>query len=184
MGRLRATRVSLYPTNGRDCKFSTYATWWIRQAITRAVADHARAIRIPVHMFQIISKLKAKNEQVRQETGREPSMEELAKLVGLPVEDVERIMKTWRHPVSLDTPVGEREDSSLGDLLEDGGERPPADLAMHEMLKDQINRVLKSLTDRERKIIILRYGFGGGYGYTLEELVHCHGFILGLECRL
>jgi RNA polymerase primary sigma factor len=153
----------------RGYKFSTYATWWIRQAITRAVADHARTIRIPVHMFQSISTLKAKSEQIRQETGREPSMEELAELVGLTVEDTERIMKTWRHPVSLDTPVGESEDSSFGDFLEDGGESTPADSAMHEMLKDQINQVLKSLTYREREIIKLRYGLGDGYSYTLEE---------------
>ena len=153
----------------RGYKFSTYATWWIRQAITRAVADHARTIRIPVHMFQSISTLKAKSEQIRQETGREPSMEELADLVGLTVEDTERIMKTWKHPVSLDTPVGESEDSSFGDFLEDGGSNTPADSAMHEMLKDQINQVLKSLTYREREIIKLRYGLGDGYSYTLEE---------------
>ncbi|MCA9115992.1 MAG: sigma-70 family RNA polymerase sigma factor, partial [Planctomycetaceae bacterium] len=102
----------------RGYKFSTYATWWIRQAITRAVADHARTIRIPVHMFQSISTLKARSEQIRQETGREPSMEELAEAAGLGVEETERIMKTWKHPISLDTPVGESEDSSFGDFLE------------------------------------------------------------------
>jgi RNA polymerase primary sigma factor len=153
----------------RGYKFSTYATWWIRQAITRAVADHARTIRIPVHMFQSISTLKAKSEEIRQETGREPSMEELAGAVGLGVEETERIMKTWKHPVSLDTPVGESEDSSFGEFLEDHSEGTPADAAMHEMLKDKIDHVLKSLTYREREIIKLRYGLGDGYSYTLEE---------------
>jgi len=153
----------------RGYKFSTYATWWIRQAITRAVADHARTIRIPVHMFQSISSLKARSEQIRQETGREPSMEELAEAVGLGVEETERIMKTWKHPISLDTPVGESEDSSFGDFLEDGNIFSPADSAMHKMLRDKIEHVLKSLTYREREIIRLRYGLGDGYSYTLEE---------------
>ncbi len=153
----------------RGYKFSTYATWWIRQAITRAVADHARTIRIPVHMFQSISTLKAKSEQIRQETGREPTTEELAEAVGLSIEETERIMKTWKHPISLDTPVGESEDSSYGDFLEDGSEGTPADTAMNQMLRDKINHVLKSLTYREREIIKLRYGLGDGYSYTLEE---------------
>lgn len=153
----------------RGYKFSTYATWWIRQAITRAVADHARTIRIPVHMFQSISLLKSKSEQIRQETGREPSLEELAGIVGMSVEDTERIMKTWKHPVSLDTPVGESEDSSFGDFLEDDNEADPADTAMQEMLRDKIDHVLRSLTFREREIIKLRYGLGDGYSYTLEE---------------
>ena len=153
----------------RGYKFSTYATWWIRQAITRAVADHARTIRIPVHMFQSISALKAKSEEIRQETGREPSMEELADAVGLSVEETERIMKTWKHPISLDTPVGESEDSSFGEFLEDGHEQAPAESAMKQMLRDKIEHVLKSLTYREREIIRLRYGLGDGYSYTLEE---------------
>jgi RNA polymerase primary sigma factor len=153
----------------RGYKFSTYATWWIRQAITRAVADHARTIRIPVHMFQSISTLKAKSEQIRQETGREPTIEELAEAVNLSVEETERIMKTWKHPISLDTPVGESEDSSYGDFLQDDSESTPADSAMHQMLRDKINHVLKSLTYREREIIKLRYGLGDGYSYTLEE---------------
>lgn len=153
----------------RGYKFSTYATWWIRQAITRAVADHARTIRIPVHMFQSISTLKAKSEQIRQETGREPTTEELAEAVDLSVEETERIMKTWKHPISLDTPVGESEDSSYGDFLQDSSESTPADSAMHQMLRDKINHVLKSLTYREREIIKLRYGLGDGYSYTLEE---------------
>ena len=153
----------------RGYKFSTYATWWIRQAITRAVADHARTIRIPVHMFQCISTLKAKSEQIRQATGRDPSMEELAEAVGMSLEETERIMKTWKHPVSLDTPVGESEDASFGDFLEDDNECSPSETAMQEMLRDKIEVVLRSLTYREREIIRLRYGLGDGYSYTLEE---------------
>jgi len=153
----------------RGYKFSTYATWWIRQAITRAVADHARTIRIPVHMFQNISMLKSKAEEIRQATGREPSNEELAEAVGMSIEETERIMKTWKHPVSLDTPVGESEDSSFGDFLEDSHHQAPSENAMHKMLKDKIDHVLKSLTYREREIIRLRYGLGDGYSYTLEE---------------
>ena len=153
----------------RGYKFSTYATWWVRQAITRAVADHARTIRIPVHMFQSISTLKAKSEELRQKKGREPTMEELSKAVGLSLEETQRIMKTWKHPISLDTPVGESEDSSFGDFLEDGSEHTPSESAMHKLLKDKIGHVLKSLTYREREIIKLRYGLGDGYSYTLEE---------------
>ncbi len=153
----------------RGYKFSTYATWWIRQAITRAVADHARTIRIPVHMFQNISSLKAKAEAIRQRTGREASNEELAEAAGMNADDVERVMKTWKHPISLDTPVGESEDSSYGDFLEDGHEVAPATAAMREMLRDKINHILKSLTYREREIIKLRYGLNDGYSYTLEE---------------
>src|SRR5439155_15638767 len=113
--------------------------------------------------------LKAKSENIRQETGREPSMEELAHAVGLSVEETERIMKTWKHPISLDTPVGESEDSAFGDFLEDSHHGSPAESAMHEMLKDKIDVVLRSLTYREREIIRLRYGLGDGYSYTLEE---------------
>ena len=153
----------------RGYKFSTYATWWIRQAITRSVADHARTIRIPVHMFQNISSLKAKAEVIRQQTGREATNEELAELAGMAAEDVERVMKTWKHPISLDTPVGESEDSSYGDFLEDGHEVNPMMGASHEMLRDKINHILKSLTFREREIIKLRYGLNDGYSYTLEE---------------
>jgi RNA polymerase primary sigma factor len=153
----------------RGYKFSTYATWWIRQAITRAVADHARTIRIPVHMFQNISMLKAKAEEIRQATGREPSNEELAEAVGMSIEETERIMKTWKHPISLDTPVGESEDSSFGEFLEDSHEQSPAESAAKQMLRDKIDHVLKSLTYREREIVKLRYGLGDGYSYTLEE---------------
>jgi RNA polymerase primary sigma factor len=153
----------------RGYKFSTYATWWIRQAITRAVADHARTIRIPVHMFQSISTLKSKSEELRQKKGREPTMEELSRAVGLSLEETQRIMKTWKHPISLDIPVGESENSSFGDFLEDGSEHTPPESAMHGILKDKINGVLKTLTYREREIIRLRYGLGDGYSYTLEE---------------
>ncbi len=153
----------------RGYKFSTYATWWIRQAITRAVADHARTIRIPVHMFQSISALKSEAEQIRQVTGRDPTPEELAKATRMTIDEVERIMKSWRHPVSLDTPVGESEDGSFGELLEDGSGGNPIEAAGQEMLRDKIDHVLKSLTFREREIIKLRYGLGEGYSYTLEE---------------
>ena len=153
----------------RGYKFSTYATWWIRQAITRAVADHARTIRIPVHMFQSISALKSEAEQIRQVTGRDPTPEELAKAARMTIDEVERIMKSWRHPVSLDTPVGESEDGSFGELLEDGSGGNPIEAAGQEMLRDKIDHVLKSLTFREREIIKLRYGLGDGYSYTLEE---------------
>lgn len=153
----------------RGYKFSTYATWWIRQAITRSVADCARTIRIPVHMFQAISTLKAKSEEFRQKKGREPTVEELSKAAGLSLEETQRVMQTWKHPISLDTPVGEGEISSFGDFLEDGSEGTPPESAMHGILKDKINGVLKTLTYREREIIRLRYGLGDGYSYTLEE---------------
>ncbi|MDB4637475.1 MAG: sigma-70 family RNA polymerase sigma factor [Planctomycetaceae bacterium] len=153
----------------RGYKFSTYATWWIRQAITRSVADHARTIRIPVHMFQSISQLKHKAEKIRQVTGRDATIEELAEAIGLPVDETERIMKTWRHPISLDMPIGENADGSYGDFLEDGHETSPTESATQEMLKEKIQHVLKSLTYREREIIKLRYGLGDGFSYTLEE---------------
>ena len=153
----------------RGYRFSTYATWWIRQAITRAVADTARTIRIPIHMFQAISTLKAKSEEFRQKKGREPTMEELSKAVGLSLEETGRIMKSRNHPVSLDTPVGEGENVSFGDFVEDRSEHTPSESAIHAILKDKINGVLKTLTYREREIIKLRYGLGDGYSYTLEE---------------
>jgi RNA polymerase primary sigma factor len=153
----------------RGYKFSTYATWWIRQAITRAVGDHARTIRIPIHMFQSISTLKAKSAELRQKKGREPTTEELSKAVGLSLEETQRVMQAWKHPISLDMPVGESEDSAFGDLLADGSEHTPSESAMNGILKDKINGVLKTLTYREREIIRLRYGLGDGYSYTLEE---------------
>jgi RNA polymerase primary sigma factor len=153
----------------RGYKFSTYATWWIRQAITRSVADSARTIRIPVHTFHAISTIKARSEEFRQKKGREPTMEELSRAVGLSLEETERIMKTWKHPISLDTPVGESENSVYGDFLEDGSEDSPPESAIHNHLQDKISGVLKTLTYREREIIRLRYGLGDGYSYTLEE---------------
>ena len=153
----------------RGYKFSTYATWWIRQAITRSVADCARTIRIPVHMFHAISALKARREEFRQKKGREPTTEELARAAGLSPEETRRIMMTCKHPVSLDTPVGESENSVYGDLLEDGSEDAPPDSAMDAHLQEKIDDVLKTLTYREREIIKLRFGLGDGYSYTLEE---------------
>ena len=153
----------------RGYKFSTYATWWIRQAITRAVADHARTIRIPVHMFQAISTLKAKSDELRQKKGREPTMEELSRATGLPLDETQRVMKIWKHPISLDMSVGESENSSFGDFVVDDTEHAPSESAMQGMLKDKIDDVLKTLTYREREIIKLRYGLGDGYSYTLEE---------------
>jgi RNA polymerase primary sigma factor len=153
----------------RGYKFSTYATWWIRQAITRSVADTGRTIRVPVHMFHAISALKAKSEEFRQKKGREPTTEELSRAAGMSPEETQRIMKTWREPVSLDTPIGENENRVLGDMLEGGTEESPADSAMQGILKEKIHDILKSLTYREREIIKLRYGLGDGYSYTLEE---------------
>jgi RNA polymerase primary sigma factor len=153
----------------RGYKFSTYATWWIRQAITRAVADHARTIRIPVHLFQSIATLKTKADELRQKKGREPTMEELSRAVKLPLEETQRIMKTWKQPISLDTPVGENDDTAFGNFLEDDSDVSPSESAGHNLLKDKIDHVLKTLTYREREIIKLRYGLGDGYSYTLEE---------------
>ncbi len=154
----------------RGYKFSTYATWWIRQAITRAIADHARTIRIPVHMIETMSRLRNIQKQILQETGAEPTIEELAERAGMSVEETRRVMKISRHPVSLDRPVGEDEDSYFGDFIEDDSQEAPAMSATHEMLKQRIEQVLKSLTYREREIIKLRYGIGDGYTYTLEEV--------------
>ncbi|NNJ26054.1 sigma-70 family RNA polymerase sigma factor [Alienimonas chondri] len=154
----------------RGYKFSTYATWWIRQAITRAVADHARTIRIPVHMFQNISSLKGKAEAIRQRTGRDATPEELAEVAGMSVEDTEKVLRTWKHPVSLDTPVGDSQDSTYGDFLKDDNEDGPLAGANMALLRDKIETVLKSLTGREREIIRMRYGLNdSGYSYTLEE---------------
>jgi RNA polymerase primary sigma factor len=153
----------------RGYKFSTYATWWIRQAVTRAVADCARTIRIPVHMFQAMSTLKVRSEEFRQKKGREPTLDELSKSVGMPLEETQRIMRIWKQPVSIDMPVGESENASFGDYIEDSSEHTPSESAMHGILKDKINIVLKTLTYREREIIKLRYGLGDGYSYTLEE---------------
>ncbi|MGD9692495.1 MAG: RNA polymerase sigma factor RpoD [Phycisphaerales bacterium] len=154
----------------RGYKFSTYATWWIRQAITRAIADHARTIRIPVHMIETMSKLRNIQKAMLQEMGAEPTIEELAERAKMPVEEVRRVMKISRHPISLDRPVGESEDSYFGDFIEDERQEAPASTAGSDMLKGRIEQVLKTLTYREREIIKLRYGIGDGYTYTLEEV--------------
>ncbi|MSR60677.1 MAG: RNA polymerase sigma factor RpoD [Planctomycetaceae bacterium] len=154
----------------RGYKFSTYATWWIRQAITRAIADHARTIRIPVHMIETMSKLRNISKALMQEVGREPTIEEIAKRARMTVSETRRVLKISRHPISLDRPVGESEDSYFGDFIEDEKADNPIESATQEMLKDKIEQVLKTLTYREREIIKLRYGIGDGYTYTLEEV--------------
>jgi len=154
----------------RGYKFSTYATWWIRQAITRAIADHARTIRIPVHMIETMSKLRAGSKKLLQELGREPTMEEIAKEVDMSVAETRRVMKIAKHPISLDRPIGDSDDSYFGDFIEDEGVESPVTSATQQMLRDRIDSVLKTLTYREREIIKLRYGIGDGYTYTLEEV--------------
>lgn len=154
----------------RGYKFSTYATWWIRQAITRAIADHARTIRIPVHMIETMSKLRNISKRLVQEVGREPTIEEIAAEAAMSVAEARRVLKISRHPISLDRPVGESEDSYFGDFIEDESAESPIVSAGTEMLKDRIEEVLKTLTYREREIIKLRYGIGDGYTYTLEEV--------------
>ena len=154
----------------RGYKFSTYATWWIRQAITRAIADHARTIRIPVHMIETLGKLRSMQKDVLQKTGIEPTLEELAEQAGLSESEIRRVVKISRSPVSLDRPVGENEDSYFGDFIEDKNQDAPGDIAGQDMLRQRIEHVLKSLTYREREIIKLRYGIGDGYTYTLEEV--------------
>jgi RNA polymerase primary sigma factor len=154
----------------RGYKFSTYATWWIRQAITRAIADQARTIRIPVHMIETMSKLRKVSKKLLQDNGREPTIEETAEAAGVSLEETRRVLKISRHPISLDRPVGESEDSYFGDFIEDEASESPVSAATQEMLKDKIDVVLKTLTYREREIIKLRYGLGDGYTYTLEEV--------------
>jgi RNA polymerase primary sigma factor len=154
----------------RGYKFSTYATWWIRQAITRAIADHARTIRIPVHMIETMTKLRNIQKALARETGYEPTSEEIAEKAGMTPMEVRRVMSISKHPVSLDRPVGESEDSNFGDFLEDTTQDAPAVAAARDMLKGRIELVLKTLTYREREIIKLRYGIGDGYTYTLEEV--------------
>lgn len=154
----------------RGYKFSTYATWWIRQAITRAIADHARTIRVPVHMIETMSKLRNIQKHLLQELGREPTVEEIAIKAKMPIEETRRVMKISRHPISLDRPVGESEDSHFGDFIEDERQVSPTETATNDMLRSRINDVLKTLTYREREILKLRYGIGDGYTYTLEEV--------------
>jgi len=154
----------------RGFKFSTYATWWIRQAITRAIADQARTIRIPVHMIDVLSKLRNIQKRLLQELGREGTTEEIADICGLPVEEVKRVLDIGRHPVSLDRPVGDSEDASFGEFIEDSTSDNPVHSANHVILRQKIDGLLKTLTWREREIIRLRYGLQDGYTYTLEEV--------------
>ncbi len=154
----------------RGYKFSTYATWWIRQAITRSIADLARTIRIPVHMIETMSRLRNVGKKLIQERGREPTIEELSREAQIPIEETRRVMKISKHPISLDRPVGESEDSYFGDFIEDETAESPVRAAGHRMLQDKIDTVLDSLTKRERDIIKLRYGIGEGFTYTLEEV--------------
>lgn len=158
----------------RGYKFSTYATWWIRQAITRAIADHARTIRVPVHMIETMSKLRNIQKHLLQDLGREPTVEEIAIKAKMPMEEVRRVMKISRHPISLDRPVGESEDSHFGDFIEDESQESPHESASNELLRGRINDLLKTLTYREREILKLRYGIadgvGDGHTYTLEEV--------------
>jgi RNA polymerase primary sigma factor len=154
----------------RGYKFSTYATWWIRQAITRAIADHARTIRIPVHMIETMSRLRTANKVLVQKFGREPTIEELAEEAEMSIDETSRVVKISKHPISLDRPIGESEDSYFGDFIEDDEVDSPVASAAQEMLKERIDMILKTLSYREREIIKLRYGIGDGYTYTLEEV--------------
>lgn len=151
-------------------KFSTYATWWIRQAITRAIADQARTIRIPVHMVETINKLIRVSRQLLQELGREPTPEEIAAQLDMPVERVREILKISQEPVSLETPIGEEEDSHLGDFIQDDNVPVPAEAAAQTLLKEQLDEVLDTLTEREQKVLRLRFGMDDGRARTLEEV--------------
>jgi RNA polymerase primary sigma factor len=154
----------------RGYKFSTYATWWIRQAITRSIADQARTIRIPVHMIETMSKLRNVQKKLLQQEGREPTIEEVADAAEISIEEAKRVMSISKHPISLDRPVGDSEDSYFGEFIEDEGAESPVTSATHKMLKDRIKDILQTLNYREREIIKLRYGIGDGYTYTLEEV--------------
>ena len=151
-------------------KFSTYATWWIRQSISRAIADHARTIRIPVHMVETINRVSRASHELVQELGRDPSPQEIAKRLHLPVEKVEEIMRVSQEPISLETPVGEEDDSHLGDFIQDEDAYEPADAASYALLREQLADVLKTLTPREEKVLRLRYGLTDGKMHTLEEV--------------
>lgn len=151
-------------------KFSTYATWWIRQAITRAIADQARTIRIPVHMVETINKIIRAQRALTQKLGREPSPQEIAKEVNMPADKVREVLKISQEPVSLETPIGEEEDSHLGDFIPDDNEPVPAEAAEYAVLKEQLNEVLDTLTDREQKVLRLRFGLDDGRARTLEEV--------------
>jgi RNA polymerase primary sigma factor len=154
----------------RGYKFSTYATWWIRQAITRSIADQARTIRIPVHMIETINKLVRTGRQMLHEIGREPTPEELAEKLQMPLEKVRKVMKIAKEPISLETPIGDEEDSQLGDFIEDKNAVLPLDSAIQENLKETTTRVLASLTPREERVLRMRFGIGMNTDHTLEEV--------------
>ena len=151
-------------------KFSTYATWWIRQAITRSIADQARTIRIPVHMIETINKLVRTSRQMLHEIGREPTPEEMAEKLGMPLEKVRKVMKIAKEPISLETPIGDEEDSHLGDFIEDKNAILPVDAAIHSNLRETTTRVLASLTPREERVLRMRFGIGMNTDHTLEEV--------------
>ncbi len=167
MGLMKAVEKFEYR---RGYKFSTYATWWIRQAITRSIADQARTIRIPVHMIETINKLMRVQKQLVQDFGREASPDELADEMQMPVERVRGIMKMAQQPISLQAPVGESEDANFGDFIEDKSAENPSDMTSYSLLKDKMVDVLTSLTERERRVLELRFGLLDGYSRTLEEV--------------